>query len=431
MTEKRGGPARKVLEGVVAIVLVLASFGVLMFVLNLLFPTGTGFRALFGPFALSSHQGSRDGAGGDSFRIPGEPMEEDLTATIRKARNLVKARRAGAVAWSAAGEGMELYNRDAVQTFRQSSALIALDRENVLELRENSLVVINRHRQDLLTGKKRSLLLVVDGTLEGQMTGSEEGKIEVELATAAAVARVASPRAGRAPVEFAVTANPDSSSTFAVYGGELAVTAQGGTVTVRANQGVEVDPGHRPPQPVPLPRVPVVRSPEDGGRFEFRDLPPRIRFSWDSPEPAERYRFVLARDPGFRDLVVDEEVAAGTFQHGNLEAGEYYWRVSGKFGSLEGAASAPRTIRLVRDLETPPLRCGELPAKAAGGRILVAGETEPGAVVYVAGERVPTGPAGEFAREIPLRPGVNLILVEAVDPAGNSSYFSKVVHRSN
>ena len=414
-----------------AVVLVLASFGILMFVLNFLFPSGTGFRSLFEKGLLSPMESWQFQAGPGRFRNPDTEGEQDLTATISTARNTVKARRAGEVAWSAAGEGMPLYNRDAVQTFGQSYALIALDAKNSLELKENSLVVINRYRQDIASREKRSLLLMVEGTLKGRLAGSDDEAVKVDVATVSAVARIAPPKRSEVPVEFAITANPDSSSSVAVYQGELMVTAMGTTVTVKANQGTHVELGERPRPPAPLPTVPVARSPGNGDRYEYRDLPPRIRFSWDSPTPAESYRFLLARDPEFRDPVVDEEVTAGPFQHGNLEPGEYSWKVSGKNGPLEGTSSEPRRILLARDVETPALRCRELPGTVAGERVTVAGETEPGASVYVAGDPVPTGAAGEFTHEIPLRPGANLILVEAVDQAGNSSYFSQVVHHPN
>jgi len=431
LTGKGNRAIRRFLEGVVAVVLALASFGILMFVLYVLFPSGTGFRSFFDKGLRSLLEIRQEEAGQGRFRIPDAEGEENLTATISRARNVVKARRAGEIAWSAAGEGMPLYNRDAVQTFGRSFALISLDEKNTLELKENSLVVINRYERDVVSREKRSLLLMVEGTLLGRITGSDEEAVKVDVATAAAVVRIAAPKRDGMPVEFAIQANPDSSSSVAVYRGELKVIAQGTTVTVKANQGTHMKPGERPQIPVLLPVVPVARSPESGVHYVYRDLPPRIRFSWDSPETAESYRFLLARDAEFRDPVVDDEVNAAEFLHGNLEPGEYYWKVSGKRGRLEGTSSEPRRIFLARTQEVPPLRCRELPGTVTGEKVTVIGETEPGASVYVSGDPVPTGAAGEFICEIPLQPGANLILVEAVDPAGNSSYWSQVVHHPN
>lgn len=425
--------SKRLLEVVAAIVMVLASFGILLFALQFFFPTGTSVRGIFDA-GFTSLQAIREKHGGwDRSGIWGEEEdgEEDLNAVLYRARNTVKARRSGAIAWAAAAEGMPLYHQDAVQTFRQSSAVVSLNPENHLEMKENTLVILKGYSRNLSSRKSRSLLLMVDGQLKGRLGGSGDGAVDVEVATPASVTRIRRDGSGKAPVDFAVSVNPDKSSSVAVYQGVAEVTSEGRTVVVKARHGVTVELGGMPPAPVPLPPAPVVRSPDDGGRFDYRDLPPRIRFAWNAAGGADRYRIVLARDAAFQDVIAEEEVGVTRFHHGNLGRGEYYWKVSGMAGGLEGFSCESRRVEVVQDLAAPSLRCRELPKKMIAETVTLVGETEPGAKVFVAGDPVATDAAGAFSHEIRLRPGANMILVEAVDRAGNATYYSQVVNWKN
>jgi hypothetical protein len=425
--------SRRFLEIVATIILVLLSFGILLFVLQFFFPTATSIRDLFEGNYVSLQKNNQKNVVWDRSSIWGdaEEGEENLSAILFRPRNTVKARRSGAVAWTNAAEGMQLYHQDAVQTFNQSTALVSLNSKNFLEMKENTLVILKGYKKSLSSRKKRSLLLMVDGQLKGRLAGSDDEAVDVEVATPSSVTRVERDRSGKAPVDFAVAVNPDKSSSVAVYLGVAHVTAEGRTVTVKAHHGVIVRPGQAPPVPVPLPAAPAAQYPQEGSRYDYRDLPPRIRFVWDGPGGVNRYRFVLARDPGFQEVVEEEEVHATRFHHGNLEQGEYYWRVNSIAGRLEGPPSETRRIQVVQDLEAPSLRCRELPKVMKQERVTLAGETEAGTSLHVGGDPVPTDDTGKFTHEIRLRPGANVILVEAVDRAGNAAYYSQVVYRKD
>jgi hypothetical protein len=61
--------------------------------------------------------------------------------------------------------------------------------------------------------------------------------------------------------------------------------------------------------------------------------------------------------------------------------------------------------------------------------VVIEGVTEPGVELFVAGDRVPVRPDGSFAATTALRPGVNLLVVEAVDTVGNAAYRSIEIRR--
>src|SRR5207247_7421026 len=112
----------------------------------------------------------------------------------------------------------------------------------------------------------------------------------------------------------------------------------------------------------------------------------------------------------------------------DLRTGAYYWRVSGLDGTREGAFSRPRDLEVTQDREPPFLEVRLPPATTQENSFRLAGRTEPGARILVGGERVPTNEAGEFEYEMRFRPGINLVVVQAVDPAGNVSFRSQMVN---
>ena len=54
--------------------------------------------------------------------------------------------------------------------------------------------------------------------------------------------------------------------------------------------------------------------------------------------------------------------------------------------------------------------------------------TEPGSRVHIGQESVAVADDGSFTHEIQLTPGPNLVVIEAVDAAGNVSYQTQYVN---
>jgi len=54
----------------------------------------------------------------------------------------------------------------------------------------------------------------------------------------------------------------------------------------------------------------------------------------------------------------------------------------------------------------------------------VKGTTEPGASLLVAGKTVETDGKGRFESIVPLKRGINMVVVESSDAAGNTAYRS-------
>ena len=99
-----------------------------------------------------------------------------------------------------------------------------------------------------------------------------------------------------------------------------------------------------------------------------------------------------------------------------------------RHGTLQGPASRTRSFRIVRDRKEPELAVefpsGIVPANS----VTLSGTVEPGTRVIVADQEVEVGESGEFSHPVPLERGANVIVVEAIDDAGNVAYRSQVIN---
>ncbi|TPW18767.1 MAG: hypothetical protein FD130_29 [Halothiobacillaceae bacterium] len=419
------------LEIVTASALALLFFGLLFWLLHLFFPRGPGLGLfLHGHFPSEKREERSDSSlwVATDTGVAGLNRQGGLVAELVQIVRDVRGKSADAIAWKPAVQGMPLYDRDSIQTLERSSATIKFDAHNQLELASNSLVIIKRLESDLLWPERRTFMVMVDGELRGKVSPTGNQPVFVEIATPNAVARVRSSSGGE-NVDFQIKVNRDKSSTVKVFKGSATVVGAGTTVNIGENQSTVVSGSGSPTQPALLPDNVLPVRPADNELYYFRELPPKIRFEWEKSSLASEYRLVLAKDAAFNDIVFDSRVTGSFFEHGNLKQGEYFWHVIGigKNGS-EGTPGVQRSVTVVQDVEPPRLQV-KFP-KVVQGQLQypVQGVTERKARIFIDGQEVMPQATGEFSHEVTLKPGVNIIVVEAVDLAGNVSYQSETVH---
>lgn len=403
---------RLFLEVVAVVGLVLLFFSIFLGTLNVIFPTGTSFSELMGK------------GGGLTPLSPGGPSGRNANVleqpiVLSKLTNVAKNKRSDDMVWTFAHVGLNLYDRDAVQTFKAASAQLTIDKgENYLEMGENSLIIISLNEKDVEKNEKRTLLVMVDGQLKGKLSqhGTEGRKLEISTPTA--VMRVPAGGTDLSGAEFQVSINNDRSSTFTVLNGAVEVVAQGQSVLVNENQTTTVSLNGPPPVPQDLPREMALIDPLNDQVFYYRDIPPRVRFSWLPLSNEKEYRILLAKDRDFSTLVADEWVTEPFFVHGNLKEGDYYWKV----GLRKKSTCETRQIRMERITKAPPLQLEAIPRVVQTERYVIKGTTAPEVRIIIEGKEVKTDKAGRFEYTLRLRQGVNSIVVEAVDMAGNITY---------
>ncbi len=417
-------------EIVVILLLVLLCFSGFLGLLNIIFPTGASLTALvkggvgspgdLESTALPGPQLATDG---------GDTNERTKDAVLTDLRNDVKSKRSASIAWGRAQTGMKLFNRDAVQTLGKSGARIVFDGENYLTMGSNSLVIIKRMEKDPWLDQQQSFMVMVEGELSGRIATTAQNTMRVEVTTPDAVARFKPGKETGQEAEFKVSINPDQSASVVVFNGTAEVTAGGRIVAVGANQGVTIVPGEGPPVPEVLPEPPTLTGPADGSLSAYRHLSPRVKFAWEAPAGVERFKFQLATDQQFETLLVEENLKSPAFTHGSLKNGSYFWRVSSVRDGCEGLASQAQRLELVQDLAPPRLEVAFPEQDLDTGQLALRGITEPGARVFVDGTEILPDGLGKFSCGVPLKKGINPIVVEAVDAVGNIAYSTGVVQR--
>lgn len=421
-------------EAILVILAVLGCFGFFILALKQIFPEGDPTRFWFRQERDLLPVSAERGRGGIEMRLPAEEgrgPESALAAKLTFAQNEVKSKRSGGIVWSRAETGLSLFDRDAVQTLTRSSAVITFDEKNFLDMDENSLVIIKRLERNPILKERRSFMVVIDGSLRGRIDGSGSENLKLEIATPNAVAEV-NTRDGKGPADFQVHVNPDQTSTLTVYAGMAKVRAQGVTVEVKENQVTRIGLNGAPEPPQSIQPPIGLTAPSFGAVSFYRDFPPEITFAWSPQEKARRYHLQIAREPSFRERVLDEITGRTAFLYGNLKAGKYAWRVASiDAEGVKGPWSEVREIEVVRK-RTPPLLLLGYPKKDEvinRERIWVDGRSDADAKIYVNGKRVEKDAEGRFKEEVRLKKGVNLILVESVDPAGNVSFEKRMISR--
>jgi hypothetical protein len=408
-------------ETILAVGLVLLFFLAVLIILALSFPEGTRLGGL----VLQSERSAATIAGA-SVEFETSDEDEPFVALLAETRRTVKDKPSRGIAWSDARAGQALEQRHAVQTLDDSGAVISFGGQDRLVLDENSLVVIRKLERRSRKRPRRASVVALEGELSGRLDASEGENMALEVVTAAGSATPA-PN-GSAPADFKVVVNPDHTSTFSIRSGVAQVTSAGKTVTLRPNETVTVIRDRPPGVPITLPDPPTPLAPENAAVVPFRSAPPELRFAWSETGAADGYVLEISRDPDFEDIAFERRVSGTQFVHGNLRAGHYYWRVAGVAGWAEGEASVSRSLGLVRDGEAPDLRVAFPDGPVLGDRFLLHGITEPGAQIFIGSQQVPTTESGTFEYALVLEPGLNVVVVEAIDVAGNISYRSQLLN---
>lgn len=427
--EARPGAFRRAVmrctEALLALLIVLVFFLGFMAIISFSFPQGEGLRNLVlrGNWKPEPRTAARL-----EFELGEEPSEPlRFVARLDQTHRTVKNKRSDGIAWNEARSGLLLGNRDSVQTYSRSRALISFGGDSSVDLDENSLIVIRRLEQDRATRRKRAVLIVFDGALDGRSAATSSEGVPMEIVTAGGSSL--NVENDMAASDFRVSVNPDRTSTFTVFSGEAEVVSGGRSVRLAPNHSVTVAGNEPPGTPRALPRPPRPGSPAGDARFVFRSMPPRVRFAWNGEgTDASGYRLAISRDAEFEEILYEARLERPEFVHGNLGPGRYYWRVASVAGWAEGTFGEARTLEMIRDAVPPSLAVTFPGPVVRGDSALLQGSAEPGSKVFVADQYVSVEPSGSFGYRMALKRGVNVVVVEAVDPAGNIAYESERIH---
>jgi hypothetical protein len=263
-------------------------------------------------------------------------------ARLRSLRPDVRVRPGGG-SWSPAAPGAPLYTNYNVNTLDKARADIEfIDRTRIF-LASNTLVVIYGTANRTRVSKTPPPAVELDaGEIKAGLAALRGGG-SVDIAVKGGGSISASSR-------DSVIERKGERTTVAVFDGKANVTSGGKNIAVPEKFGTRFVGAAPPIPPRPLPPPPVWEQGGSGAVVLGSPEGGLLSGAW-KPEPsAVQYRFEIARDPDFRDLVVREEVPATvlSMRAEKMPPGTYYLSVRAiDKEEYLGIASPARVVRVV------------------------------------------------------------------------------------
>lgn len=178
---------------------------------------------------------------------------------------------------------------------------------------------------------------------------------------------------------------------------------------------------------------PALLSPGDNQVFQLSpEL--KVQFAWQTQTDATGYVLQVSRSRLFSTQEINDRRAKTSATARVSSEGAFYWRVAsvGPDGDV-GPFSTFRRFRVsgvsktITDRE-PPRLVMKQPFHYGDQFYTIAGTTEPGATVFVNDEEVDVQSNGAFLKLVAFpKVGRNVVVIKAVDPAGNQTVQSQVV----
>ncbi|MGI9306302.1 MAG: hypothetical protein ACR2P5_03255 [Gammaproteobacteria bacterium] len=360
----------------------------------------------------------------DSESSTTEPI---FAAEIVKINRRVKRRKADSLAWNTAHTGDEVRHNDAVQTFSRSIALLQVNRRSHLTTGENSLIIFDEQEADPFLQTRQSVLVMMDGELSGTLATDQRTRFQFGVDLPNSNVTLLPEKPGD-KVKFLITVNDDKSTTVNLHQGTARIEGlDGQKKTIDSQDSITIDPTGTDMRVSKIPPVPKSVGPSNNSVVKYREIPKQVVFTWAPVGRADRYHIVVARDPGFSDRLVDDDVIGSSFTHGALGPGTYYWHVRSRADLSQSAQSASRMLRVIQDRDAPMLELEPPSDVVSAGNWRLNGRTDEDAAVYVDGIEI-VNDNGRINAAVELQPGANVVTVRAVDDVGNLSYASVAVN---
>ena len=329
----------------------------------------------------------------------------------------VQVKRAGQLQWLDATKAMVLRQNDLVRTGPGGTAEIRFEDTSVFSVRPDSLITIAESTQNPLSREQTVSLSIESGEANFQ-TPARGVPGSTTITTPSARATAQRDTAGNIQVE------KGGATDLRIFKGTGEVqTRAGQRVALASNEGLKVDATGAAGAKVALPGVPQLDSPPDRSELLFPDPTQGLTMlTWAGVPGVANYRVVVDFSPSFARPLYDRRGHRPTqMELRNLEAGEYFWRVSAADASgTEGGFSDVWRFTVGKTAAAaatpPPLSVETLEIK--GNLLHVRGRTEPGAALTVNGERLDVQADGTFDEFLTFEGGATAILVRVTSTRG-------------
>ncbi len=328
----------------------------------------------------------------------------------------VERRRPADVIWSEAELYGMLGEGERVRTLANASAELLFRDDSRLRMDENSQIVIERMRANLLENRQQAKVSLVSGDLFAAL-GGNRAKDEFDL-------DLPGIKLDGDSRDFYVRQD-NRDTKLANYQGELSVEARGSRVVLEENEGVAVDAVGISGKKSLLPR-PDGMLPEDASVIYSE----AVTLRWQAVTGADAYWLEVSRDAAFHSLLRSEKaLKEAEALLPETEEGTYFWRVLAvDEEGFPGPRSVTRSFQVIHDRQPPylVLLAPEEGATVSRSPTRLRGIVEQGARLTFRERTQQPDREGDFEIELELEEGSNEVVLTAVDAAGNVSELRRV-----
>ncbi|HVG23664.1 MAG TPA: hypothetical protein VND45_05875 [Thermoanaerobaculia bacterium] len=337
----------------------------------------------------------------------------------------VKYQKGAAGDWKDADSRTALMNGDWVKTGSRASAELIFSSGTLYTVGPNALLEIYSAVNPVTSRKTNTVKMRV-------------GSVEVATTTDASTVRTPGTQVVVEEQSSAQVGVTNDATSVVSMRGAASVSPEKGGAAIRLATGDKVsstpDGTVSPVKKLTMP--PALMSPGDNQVFQ---LSPKLQIQmiWQTQPGAGGYVLQVSRSRLFSTQEINTRRQKTTATAEVTSEGSFYWRVAsvGPDGDV-GPFSAFRRFRVsgggttktgVTD-RTPPILRMKAPFHVGSQFYTIAGVTEPGATVFINDEEVDVASGGTFQKLVAFeKVGRNVVVIKAVDPAGNQKVESQVV----
>lgn len=340
----------------------------------------------------------------------------------------VRVKRAGSFSWKSANTKMILRVGDQVKTSSSGSAEVLYFDGTVTRVEPGSLLEIRDLYEDPVTKVRRVREKLTWGEVQASTQKRNVSGSYHEVSTDRVSARA------EEEGEFRVAYDKqEQTSVVDVFGGRIELATDSRKATVEAGERMRATAEGRLSAKEALPGVPRLLLPSDQRVFVFEEpSSEKITVSWEELPSIDHYRLVISDKPLFTQALYDAERDGTKAIIEGLSPGAYHWKVAaiskagaiGPFSTSRRFRVSSQRIRDRTDNEPPRLQITEF--VPIGQMVIINGETDPDAKLWIDNNKVDVYEDGSFNSVVKLRrEGLNELLIVAQDPSGNETSLSR------
>ena len=222
--------------------------------------------------------------------------------------------------------GSRLFSGDKIITGQQQSLRLQFADQSELQILSDSEVVLDKISQHKKTGMVDTRVRLNFGRVDSKVH-KQNAKSRYQIRTPAALTAVRG-------TAFRLASGKDNISRTEVTEGTVAVSVGQSIKLVPHGFGIVAEKGKPLADPIKLLPAPQLSA----ARIDAKQV---VRLSWQALDDANGYRYQLARDAKFGDLLQDQQSPLTALKLSKLAVGHYYFRVRAiDRNQLEGQSAA-------------------------------------------------------------------------------------------